>query len=69
MTHERLSLPCSLAALLALLLACRPVIAIGWEELVALAVVIALLLGPVLWRLYRFLARLRHFEEMDRKKK
>ncbi len=69
MMRQSKSLLWSLTALLALLLACRPVIAIGWGELAVLTVVIALLLGPVLWRLYRFLARLQRFKEMDRKRK
>ena len=42
------------AAILALsLLACRPVFAIGWEELVILFVLIAFLFGPILFRLAR----------------
>ncbi|GAB4503780.1 MAG: hypothetical protein Fur0043_07720 [Anaerolineales bacterium] len=56
-------------ALLVLALACRPVIAIGWEELIVLVVLIAFLLGPLLWRLYRFLARLQRFKESDRRDK
>lgn len=35
------------------LLACRPVFAIGWGELVILFVVIAFLLGPILLKLAR----------------
>ena len=35
------------------LLACRPVIAIGWEELLLLAGIILLLLGPPFWRFSR----------------
>jgi Flp pilus assembly protein TadB len=42
--------------------ACRPVIAVGWGELVLLVVVIALLLGPLLFRLYRYLSRLQDIE-------
>jgi len=42
------------AAILVLsLLACRPVFAIGWEELVILFVLIAFLFGPILFRLAR----------------
>ena len=43
-------------ALLALslsLLACRPVFAIGWTELIILLVLIVFLLGPYLLKLYR----------------
>jgi hypothetical protein len=39
--------------LLLSLMACRPVFAIGWEELVVVAGIIALLLGPFLLRLGR----------------
>ncbi len=67
MTRYRLA--CFLAVLWALLLACRPVIAIGWGELIVLIAVIALLLGPLLGRLYRFLERLQRFEEADREDK
>lgn len=35
-------------------LACRPVVTIGWSEILVLAVIILVLLGPFLWRLYRF---------------
>lgn len=35
------------------LLACRPVFAIGWGELVILFLVIAFLLGPILLKLAR----------------
>ncbi len=48
------------------LLACRPVIAIGWEEFLLLLALIAFLLGPPL---YRFLRRLENFRRHERKKK
>lgn len=35
-------------------LACRPVFAIGWSEILVLAIIIIVLLGPLLWRVYRF---------------
>jgi Sec-independent protein translocase protein TatA len=38
-------------------LACRPVIAIGWSELAIVLVIAAVLVGPLLFRLYRTLAR------------
>jgi hypothetical protein len=41
------------AALLLGLLSCRPVFAIGWEELTVLILLVAFLLGPVLFRLAR----------------
>jgi len=34
-------------------LACRPVMTIGWQEILILVVVIAVLIGPALFRLYR----------------
>lgn len=52
-------------ALLLAASACRPVIAIGWGEMVLLILVIILLLGPLLLRLYRLLSRL---QEIDRNK-
>jgi len=58
-----------LAALLVAALACRPILAIGTGELVILILVIALLLGPLLFRLYRLLARLQDLKDVDRKKK
>lgn len=59
----------SLAALLAGSLACRPILAIGTGELVILILVIVILLGPLLLRLYRFLARLQDIKDTDRKGK
>ena len=35
------------------LLACRPVFAIGWTELIILTIIIVFLLGPYLLKLYR----------------
>ena len=35
------------------LLACRPVFAIGWTELIILTIIIAFLIGPYLLKLYR----------------
>ena len=39
-------------------LACEPVIAIGWEELLALGIIVAILLGPLLLRFWRALNKL-----------
>jgi fatty acid desaturase len=44
-------------------LACRPVIAIGWSEMAIVLVVAAVLVGPLLFRLYRVLARLQNSED------
>jgi len=48
------------------LLACRPVFAIGWGELVILFVVIAFLLGPILLKLARAWSA---FQESQKKKR
>lgn len=70
MRGRKLSSPCiSLAALLAASLACRPILAIGTGELIILILVIVILLGPLLFRLYRLLARLQDIKDMDRKGK
>ena len=52
---RRASLPIRVAAagLVLGLLACRPVFAIGWGELLILFLVIAFLLGPLLLKLAR----------------
>lgn len=39
--------------------ACRPIFAIGWTELIILLVLILFLLGPVLLRIYRTLEKFR----------
>jgi len=49
--------------------ACRPVIAIGWPEFLILVVLIAFLLGPTLFKLYRFLDRVRKVGQAEEKKK
>jgi hypothetical protein len=51
------------------LLACRPVIAIGWPELIILVVLISVLLGPLMFRLYRFLDKVRKVGQAEEKKK
>jgi len=56
----------SLLALFFGLLACRPVIAIGWEEFLVLFVLAAFFLGPPL---YRFLRRVENFRRHERKDK
>jgi len=58
-----------LVALLLGLLACRPVFAIGWPELLILFVLVAVLLGPLMFRLYRFLDKVRKASEAEKKKK
>lgn len=58
-------------ALLLVSLACEPVFAIGWGELLVLIVIIAFLLGPLMLRIYRLLGRLQQASksEEDKKKK
>lgn len=50
-------------------LACRPIVAIGWPELVILIILIAVLLGPLLFRLYRFLDKVQKISRAEEKKK
>ena len=59
----------SILTLYLALSACRPVIAIGWPELVVLVVIIALLLGPLMFRLYRFLDKVRKVSQAEEKNK
>lgn len=39
------------------LVACRPVMTIGWGEIAIILVLVLLLIGPILWRVIRFIAR------------
>ena len=39
--------------------ACRPVMTIGWGEIAIILVLVLLLVGPMLWRVFRFIARSR----------
>ncbi len=48
-------------------LACRPVFAIGWEELLAIFLITAFLLGPLLFRLARFWAKYQGSSKKDGK--
>ena len=48
------------------ILACEPVIAIGWRELFFIFILMAFLFGPPL---YRFIRRVENFRRNDRKKK
>lgn len=52
-----------------MLLACRPIIAIGWPELIILVVLIGVLMGPLLFRFYRFLDKVRKFNQAEENKK
>jgi hypothetical protein len=50
-------------------LSCRPIIAIGWPELIILVILVGVLLGPLLFRLYRFLDKVRKVSQAEEKKK
>lgn len=50
-------------------LACRPIFAIGWPEFILLVVLIAVLLGPLLFRLYRFIDKVQKAGQAEQKKK
>jgi len=52
-----------------MLLSCRPVFAIGWPELLILVVLIAVLLGPVMFRVYRFIEKVQKASKAEDKKK
>jgi hypothetical protein len=45
------------ASLVLSALACRPVIAIGWTELVIIVIIILVLFAPLLLRLFRYFTR------------
>lgn len=57
-------LPAVIALLLSLI-ACRPVFAIGWDELFIIVLLVAFLLGPLLFRLGRAWSK---FKESERKR-
>ena len=59
----------SLFVLLLSLLSCRPVIAIGWPELLILIVLIAVLLGPAMFRIYRIIDKIQRASQAEEKKK
>jgi hypothetical protein len=46
-------------AIIAALLACRPVIALGWQEIAIIFVLGAILLGPPVYRFYQRLIEAR----------
>ncbi len=56
-------------ALLLNLLACRPMIAIGWPELIILVILIAILLGPLMFKMYRLLDKIQKASRNEKKKK
>ena len=66
-THRRILL--SSTTLLVSLLACRPIIAIGWTELIIIIVLVAVLLGPLMYRIYRFIDKVQKASRDGEKKK
>ena len=59
-------LRCGVVVLLFSSLACKPVFAIGWNELLFLFLMIVVLLGPPLYRLIRRIERFRKSEKKDK---
>ncbi len=49
----------ALSALLLVSLACEPVFAIGWQEFLILILVIGFLIGPPIYRFFRWLEKIR----------
>jgi len=58
----------SLLILILACLACEPVFAIGWEELAFVFVLLAILLGPPLYRFFRRLENYRRDQERKKKR-
>jgi uncharacterized membrane protein len=42
-----------ISVLVVVILACRPVMTIGWQEILIIIIILAVLLGPTLFRIYR----------------
>jgi hypothetical protein len=57
----------SVSVILSGLLACRPVLAIGWGELLAIFLIMAVLLGPPLFRFWLSLSDFRDFKHNKKK--
>ena len=66
---KRFSASLSIAALLIAASACRPFIAIGWPELIILVILIAIFMGPLMFRLYRLLDKIQKADKAEKKKK
>jgi hypothetical protein len=58
-----------LIVLLLSLLACRPIIAIGWPELIIIVILVGVLMGPLMYRLYRFLDKVKKVNQSEDEKK
>ena len=59
----------ALSVLLLSMLACRPVIAIGWPELLILIIVILILFWPLIARIYRALEKINKANQDEEEKK
>ncbi len=53
MTRRNSEVLAAIAVFLLSLMACEPVIAIGWEELLVIFLILAFLLGPFILRFWR----------------
>ena len=62
------SVSLSLIVVFLSLLSCRPIIAIGWTEIIIIVVLVAILLGPLLFRIYRFIDRVQRASKDEKKK-
>ena len=54
-----------LVAILLGMLACSPVIAISWKELLVIGIVIAVLLGPPFYRFFRSMEEFWKYQKKD----
>lgn len=66
---KRIPLYLGFLSIIMTMLSCRPIIAIGWPELIIIVVLVAVLLGPLMFRLYRFLDKVRKVTQAEEKKK
>lgn len=66
---SRLSIAAAIAAFLFVLLSCRPMIAIGWEELTFALALLLIFFGGPLFRFFRRYGEFRKFEEQKKQKK
>ena len=66
---KRFSPIIAILAICLALLSCEPVFAIGWPEMVTLVVIIVILLGPLMFRIYRFLDKIQKATKAEEKKK
>ena len=69
MEMKRYPILVAILALCLALLSCRPIIAIGWPELIVLILLIAILMGPLIFRLYQFLDKVQKASKDEGKKK